>query len=73
MKTSYLITGATGYVGSMFVKDLFSKDVDITAIVRNESKADKMLGDKVHLIVGDITDKEFMGSIKGNYDYIVHF
>ncbi len=69
----YLITGATGYVGSMFVKDLYASDAEITVIVRNPEKAVSMLGERPKLLVGDITDKAFMDGIGGEYDHIIHF
>ena len=73
MKSRYLVTGATGYVGSMFVKDLLNKEADITVLVRNEEKAKAMLGESIKMLLGDITDKSFMDSIDGEYDYIFHF
>ena len=69
----YLITGATGYVGSMFIKDLMGFDAEITAIVRDPSKAEGMFGKNISYLVGDITDKAFMDSIEGEYDYCLHF
>ncbi len=73
MAEHYLITGATGYVGSMFIKELYNTDAEITAIVRDREKAVRMLGEGTDLLIGDITDKRFMDSITGSFDYILHF
>ena len=45
----YLVTGATGYIGYMLIKHLMYKnqDTNITAIVRDASKAEKMLPKEV--------------------------
>ena len=69
----YLITGATGYVGSMFLKELTKEGGKITAIVRNREKAERMLDSKVDIIVGDILDTDFIQRIDRDFDYIVHF
>ncbi len=69
----YLITGATGYVGSIFIKGLDSSDAEIAAIVRDSSKAERMFGKRVSYLVGDITDKAFMDGIEGEYDHCLHF
>lgn len=70
----YLVTGATGYIGSMIIKWLLKeeKDVNITAIVRDERKAEARLSREVKLIVSDITDTNNMATINGDYDYIIH-
>ena len=70
----YLITGATGYIGSMLVKHLLSLDnnVEITALVRNEEKAKRILPTDVKIICADITNVAAMSNIKGEFDYIIH-
>lgn len=70
----YLITGATGYIGSMLIKYLRCKnyDSDITAIVRDAGKAKNILPEGVNCIVSDITDTVNMSMINEDYDYIIH-
>lgn len=71
--SSYLITGATGYIGSQLVKKFYMQpDAEITAIVRDVDRAREMLPDMVRLIRADITDEVCMGEITGTYDYVVH-
>ena len=59
---SILVTGGAGYIGSHVVKDLIENDFDVIT-VDNLKKGHKkaVLGGK--LIVGDITDSEFLKEI----------
>ena len=77
---SFLVTGATGLVGSIFIKALSyaneKKNLNITilAVVRDENKADKILGDykatgNICYIVADI-GKEL--DIAQEVDFIIH-
>ena len=70
----YLVTGATGYIGAMLIKHLMynNQDTNITAIVRDASKAEKMLPEEVNIIVSDVTDTINMSMINEDYDYIIH-
>ncbi len=70
---AYLITGATGYIGSMLVKKLNdSPDSDITVIVRSRAKAEAMLPYGIRILEVDLTDTEAMSRIAGRFDYVVH-
>ena len=70
----YLITGATGYIGSMLIKKLLSakKDIHITALVRDEKKARTILPTNVKIICADITDAADIDNIDESFDYIIH-
>ena len=59
---SILVTGGAGYIGSHVVKDLIENDFDVIT-VDNLKKGHKkaVLGGK--LIVGDITDSEFLKEV----------
>ncbi len=71
--SSFLITGATGYIGSMLIKKLAEfTDMHITALVRNKEKAVAMLPPSVMLLEADLTDDMAMRAIIGRYDYLVH-
>lgn len=69
-----LITGASGYIGSMLVRKLLQQfpDCRITALVRNEEKARKVLPPAVCIIPADVTDDAAMGEITAEFDYIIH-
>ncbi|GAA0466347.1 SDR family oxidoreductase [Parasphingorhabdus litoris] len=54
----YLITGATGNVGSMIVHQMIQKDQKVRAFVRDPSKARAELGNKVELFSGNFEDIE---------------
>lgn len=54
----YLVTGATGFVGSHMVDLLLKNNFKVRALVRNENKAAPLKERGVELIVGDLTDDE---------------
>lgn len=72
--TTFLITGATGLIGSSLIKCLCALDrsIRILAPVRNLEKGRRLFGDspQVKLIAGDLRTLDYpaMGSV----DYIVH-
>lgn len=71
----YLITGATGYIGSMLVKHLLlqlKEENQISVVVRDTDKAKKMLPEKVKIFSVDLNDTQAVQQLEGNYDYIIH-
>ena len=78
---SVLVTGATGLIGSLVVKallyraDVSNKNITVGAFIRNEGKADKVLGnlkkDHANLVyeIGDLSEGL---NLSRKYDYIVH-
>lgn len=70
----YLITGASGYIGSMLISELLLRhpNVCITALVRDEEKARKIIPSGVQVIVADITDVMAMSMLRVDFDYIIH-
>lgn len=72
---SVLITGATGLIGSLLVKVLLTyKDKNnapmrIHVMVRDSEKAERMLGNNVNYIVGDIRENMV---VCDHVDYIIH-
>ena len=56
VNSTVLVTGATGLIGSLCVKVLLSLDMPIRvcALVRDEERAKKMLGERVCYIVSDV-------------------
>lgn len=73
----YIITGATGYIGSMLVKHIKAKDKDagIIVLVRDRVKAENMLPHDVRIVELDLCDKRCVERLseKGiRADYIIH-
>lgn len=74
----YLLTGGTGYIGFMIIKELLWRAkkkglaVEITAIVRDAFRARQKLPQTVKLVETDITDEVAMREIKGSFDFIIH-
>ena len=79
-KSTILITGATGLIGSQVVKTLagFNRlqntSIRILALVRNRKKAERIFGDllvrdDVSLVIGDVNTPL---KIEENIDYIIH-
>lgn len=73
--SKFLITGATGLIGSTLIYCLLAldKNISIIAPVRNKLKAEQMLEDsanKITLIECDIVSFDYASL--GNVDYIIH-
>ena len=74
---TFLITGASGMVGSYFLytlkrlNDLYDANIKIKALVRNPNKLDDVVKNdgSVDILVADITKPI---DIEGDVDYIVH-
>lgn len=70
----FLITGATGLVGSILTKCLLSlnKNIEITIPVRNRNKANHIYGDNsnIHIIECDLLD--YCNNLTNHFDYIIH-
>lgn len=72
---TFLVTGATGLIGSSFIKCLLSleKDIKIIAPVRNKSKAEKLFEDYVSKIcILECNIMSFDYASLGRIDYIIH-
>lgn len=78
-ENKYLITGATGYIGSMLVNYICNMEVQekkrtqVTVLVRDRNKASKMLPQEVLVQEMDITDRSAMERLQTQrFDYIIH-
>lgn len=69
---TYLITGATGYIGSMITKRLISNGERVSVIVRDKSRLDMDIYSAVKTIIADITNKNDISQIAEEYDFIIH-
>ena len=72
MNERYLITGATGYIGSMLVEYLCGLNKKITALVRDRGKAEQMLPADVDMIAVDLTDRAETERLDITCDHIIH-
>lgn len=55
---TFLITGATGNIGSRVIKRLIERNVRPRVFVRDLAKARARFGDDVDVFVGDLGDPE---------------
>lgn len=74
---NYIITGATGYIGSMLVKHIRekNKDAGITVLVRSRAKAENMLPRDVRIVEADLCDRQcakHLSETEIQADYIIH-
>jgi uncharacterized protein YbjT (DUF2867 family) len=53
----YLITGATGDVGSRVVQCLIKRGIRPRVFVRNQARAEQMFGGRAEIAIGDLGDK----------------
>ena len=57
MYDKYLITGATGFLGRTVVEELVHHDAQVRALVLHNDPYINLLPKEVHIIVGDVCDK----------------
>ena len=76
---NYLITGATGYIGSMLTKHILQQAKQsasqdkVAVIVRNVEQARKQLPEDVHILHADVADTVAMDQIDvSGYEYVIH-
>lgn len=68
----YLITGVTGYIGSLLAKRIIQSGQKVSVIVWNPSRLDNVIMSNAEVIQADIRDREAIYSITEKYDYIIH-
>lgn len=68
----YLLTGATGYIGSLLAKKLVQEGQQVAALVRSREKARAMLPQEVEVIPVDLLDAAAMGELNPSFDYLIH-
>lgn len=70
----YLVTGATGYIGSMLINQIMQseKNIHITALVRNKNYSLQRFPEGIEIIQTDLSDTAEMKKLDINPDYIIH-
>ena len=65
------LTGATGYVGSSLLPALVEAGHSVTALVRDEQKADRLSGEQVTAVVADMRDRDVVRRLAAEADAVV--
>ncbi len=71
----YLITGATGFVGSHLVEELLAQKVkpqNITLLIRSADKRKLLPPHPFTIIIGDIRDKKAVAKATEHVEYVYH-
>ena len=75
-----IVTGGAGFIGSNFVHYVYKNfpDVHVTVLDKltyagNRANIEKILGDRVELVVGDIADGDLVDKLAAQADAIVHY
>ena len=73
-KDRYLITGATGLIGSSLVKRLISDNVEVVCPVRSLEKARSMFDNLSFYDISwiEVDVEKYLNELKVDYDYIIH-
>ena len=69
---SILLTGATGYIGTSVLSRLLEEGHDVTALVRDEAKAETVRAAGATAVVGDATDAELVARLARESDGVIH-
>ncbi len=67
-----LITGATGYVGHHLISELKKTEYEVYALIRSNKNSEKLIGNNVTPLIGDIKVKESLNKIDKHFDIIIH-
>ena len=71
MRNNIIVYGGTGYYGRSVVNKLIHKGQSVKVLSRNENRAKEILGDKVEIFEGDVTNKETIIKSLENVDTII--
>ncbi len=66
-----LVAGATGQTGQLIVSELLASGYEVRALVRDTTKARKVLGDKVELVQGDVKDPATLTAAFAGTDAVI--
>jgi len=68
----FLVTGATGFVGSSIVKALVDIGVDVYALARTSSSPDRLKDTPLTWIIADVTQPNTLRGVFEEVDYVIH-
>jgi 2-alkyl-3-oxoalkanoate reductase len=69
---TYLITGATGFVGSHVADAIAARGATVRALVRSGSDTKHLESLRAELVAGDLTDAAALRKAADGADYVVH-
>jgi nucleoside-diphosphate-sugar epimerase len=69
---SVLLTGATGHIGSAVLRSLVAHGRNVVALVRNETKAERVSADGATPVVGDLADLELLAHLLQASEGVIH-
>jgi dihydroflavonol-4-reductase len=72
MAKRFLITGATGFIGSHLAESLVACGNEVRCLARRKSNAENLKRLKVEIVYGDLTDKQSLTDAVKNIDTIYH-
>jgi nucleoside-diphosphate-sugar epimerase len=67
-----LITGATGKVGSRFVKRMLAKGYDVRILVRDAAKASEFAEHGAKVVIGDLNNADTLPPAVKDIDAVIH-
>lgn len=71
-KTSVLVTGATGFTGSVLTRKLIQAGVCVSAVARPTSHRDNLKDLDIQWFMGDVFDPEVIARAVAGQDYVFH-
>ncbi|HEX2957503.1 MAG TPA: SDR family NAD(P)-dependent oxidoreductase [Chitinispirillaceae bacterium] len=66
------ITGATGTLGKRLAQKFLERNDEVIALCRNQDSAKTLLGQRVGIVEGDITNVDTLGRFVNNLDACIH-
>jgi nucleoside-diphosphate-sugar epimerase len=67
-----VLTGATGFIGSHVLADLYKHGHEVTALVRDDAQADTVAARGATPVVADLYDRPAVASLLGTADGAIH-
>ena len=68
----FLVTGATGFVGSSIVKTLVNNEAEVYALARPSSSQERLMDMPVTWMVADVTQPRTLHGLFEGIDYVIH-